>query len=92
MRVEMDLTYDDLGLAQPEGGLELVGDFNPAGPGWHAVAFERKVACPKTDEEAMYMRPLIDRESGQLFTFKTKNELANFKYQRYMQRYLRTIQ
>jgi hypothetical protein len=38
------------------------------------------------------MRPLIDKDTGEKFTFTTPEELANFKYQRYMQRYLRTIQ
>jgi len=35
---------------------------------------------------------LIDKDDGTLFTFKSREELAEFKYQRYMQRYLRTIQ
>lgn len=35
---------------------------------------------------------LVDKDDGRVFTFKTRAELAEFKYQRYMQRYLRTIQ
>lgn len=35
---------------------------------------------------------LVDKDNGTVFTFKTRDELAEFKYQRYMQRYLRTIQ
>lgn len=35
---------------------------------------------------------LIDKDDGTVFTFKTQQELAEFKFQRYMQRYLRTIQ
>lgn len=35
---------------------------------------------------------MIDKDDGTIFTFQTPQELAEFKYQRYMQRYLRTIQ
>ena len=34
---------------------------------------------------------LIDKDSGEVFTFKSKEELGQFKYQRYIKRYLRTI-
>jgi len=35
---------------------------------------------------------LIDKDTGEIFTFSSEDELSKFKYQRYMQRYLRTIQ
>lgn len=35
---------------------------------------------------------LIDKDTGEVFTFQSDSELSKFKYQRYMQRYLRTIQ
>lgn len=84
MRVEEDMTYVDLGLAQPEGGEEggkllIEGAWN-----WN----ERKLPCP---DDVSNVR-LVDLHTGENFTFKTKAELSRFKYQRYMQRYLRTIQ
>jgi hypothetical protein len=86
MRVEMDMTYFDLGLAQPNGSTEEVGElFFPDLP----YLTDRKVPMP---DDVTKMRPLIDSYTGEKFTFKTRDELANFKYQRYMQRYLRTIQ
>ena len=87
MRVEMDMTYFDLGLAQPDGGDE-VGPPMVDGPGWSMIPY-RKVPSP---EDVTTMRPLIDHETGEAFTFKTKAELKKWKYQRYMKRYLRTIQ
>ncbi|GAA5843772.1 hypothetical protein JCM11251_006803 [Rhodosporidiobolus azoricus] len=84
MRVESDMSYNDLGLSQPEGGLE-VGELElPAYP----FMTSRKVPMP---EDVSKLR-LIDRETGENFTFKTRDELSQFKYQRYMQRYLRCIQ
>ncbi|KAJ6189988.1 hypothetical protein N7519_000009 [Penicillium mononematosum] len=51
----------------------------------------RKVPSPPTDDEVRMMR-LIGNEDGTLFRFESKKELAEFKFQRYMQRYLRTVQ
>lgn len=86
MKVEVDMTYLDLGLVQPDGGAEEVGElFFPGVPS----LTDRKVPMPK---DVTKMRPLIDKHTGEKFTFKTREELANFKYQRYMQRYLRTIE
>lgn len=85
MKVTMDMTYFDLGLAQPEGGSE-VGE--PLAPGYWMIS-DRRIPFP---EDVTKMRPLIDKETGESFTFKTQEELAKFKYQRYMQRYLRTVQ
>ncbi|HCK11400.1 MAG TPA: sulfatase, partial [Candidatus Latescibacteria bacterium] len=34
---------------------------------------------------------LVDKHTGEVFTFKDQEELAHFKYQRYLQRYLQTV-
>jgi arylsulfatase A-like enzyme len=81
MRVDVDLTYFDLGLAQPDGGKEVGEQLQPG-------TWERKVPCP---EDVTGLR-FIDRDTGEAFTFTTQEELRLWKYQRYMQRYLRTIQ
>ncbi|KAL4938162.1 hypothetical protein BDV06DRAFT_226269 [Aspergillus oleicola] len=44
-----------------------------------------------TPEDVTKLR-LMAKEDGTVFTFKTPQDLAEFKFQRYMQRYLRTIQ
>ncbi|KAJ9233277.1 hypothetical protein DTO169E5_7088 [Paecilomyces variotii] len=85
MRIVEDLTYQDLGLVQPEGG-RWVGERVQQEKG----ASERKIPAP-TDEELEKLR-LIDKDTGTVFTFSSQSQLAEFKYQRYMQRYLRTIQ
>ena len=86
MRVEMDITYYDLGLAQPDGGEEEVGPlFFPEMP--HLT--DRKIPMP---DDVRKMRPLICKHTGERFTFTTRDELSKWKYQRYMQRYLQTIQ
>ncbi|RAH74726.1 sulfatase family protein [Aspergillus aculeatinus CBS 121060] len=82
MRVAEDMTYFDLGLAQPDGGARQVGERMFDG--------RRKVPAPET-EEAIRSLKLVDVDDGTVFTFQTAAELADFKYQRYMQRYLRTI-
>lgn len=79
MRVAEDLTYQDLGLVQPEGG-DRVGE---------RVAQESGSTQWKVPVDA---KRLIDRDEGTVFTFQSEAELATFKYQRYMQRYLRVIQ
>jgi arylsulfatase A-like enzyme len=81
MRIRDDMTYRDLGLAQPEGGSE-VGERVAARSG------ERKVPNP---EDVSGLR-LIDKDTGEVFTFATREELSHFKYQRYLKRYLRTIE
>jgi arylsulfatase A-like enzyme len=82
-RVAEDLTYFDLGLVQPDGGSDI-GE-KMIDKWWFQ---DRKIAAP----EDVTKLCLIDKEDGTVFTFKTKQELAEFKFQRYMQRYLRTIQ
>lgn len=84
MRVAEDLTYFDLGLVQPEGGAEVVGLRVGDGPA-HG---DRKIPLPANVRELK----LIDKEDGTIFRFDTQDQLSGFKYQRYMQRYLRTIQ
>ncbi|KAF3763972.1 alkaline phosphatase-like protein [Cryphonectria parasitica EP155] len=85
MRVAEDMTYFDLGLAQPDGG-KVVGE-----PIFSAMGFsQRKIPAPSDDELKNFK--LVDVEEGTVFRFKTSAELADFKFQRYMQRYLRTIQ
>lgn len=86
MRVAEDLTYQDLGLVQPDGGCR-VGERVQQEKG----ASERKIPAPTVQEDVKAMK-LIDKEDGTVFTFQTAGELAEFKFQRYMQRYLRTIQ
>ncbi|KAL5041042.1 hypothetical protein BDW71DRAFT_201685 [Aspergillus fruticulosus] len=86
MRVAEDLTYGDLGLVQPEGGAALVGPKMIDAWSFH----DRKVPAPGP-EDVKKLR-LMAKEDGRIFTFDTPQELAEFKFQRYMQRYLRTIQ
>ena len=83
MRVEEYLTYQDLGLVQPDGG-RRVGEKMINVWWWH----DRKIPAP----DDVSKLKLIDKEDGTIFTFKSKAELTEFKFQRYMQRYLRTIQ
>ena len=100
-KVTDDLTFFDLGLVQPEGstrpsvlpsGAQKLADVGEKeGPDfWFRL--QRKVLSPETDADVQAMKPLMDKETGEKFTFCTRAELAEFKLQRYMQRYLRTIQ
>ncbi|KAK5166684.1 uncharacterized protein LTR77_008228 [Saxophila tyrrhenica] len=79
MRVAEDMTYQDLGLVQPDGGARVGSkvslDFGDA---------QRKVPANATK--------LIDKDTGTVYRFGSEKELSEFKFQRYMQRYLRTIQ
>lgn len=80
MRVRSDFEYEDLGLAQPEGGAG-VGEIHVEGrPG-------RKVPHPEDPSDLR----LVDVNTGEVFTFDTQDELALFKYQRYIQRYLQCV-
>ncbi|CAK7261559.1 MULTISPECIES: sulfatase family protein [unclassified Shinella] len=83
MRIRSDMTYDDLGLIQPEGGSE-VGDLMFP----HPFVQNRKVP----DIEDGGSITLIDARTGKNFTFTDPRALAEFKYQRYIKRYLRTVQ
>lgn len=81
MRIKVDMKYADLGLVQPEGGAE-VGERMMRG------STSRKVPHPQDVSELR----LIDKDTGEVFTFKSLEELSHFKYQRYLKRYLRTIE
>tara|TARA_R110002124_G_scaffold73585_4_gene197344 strand:- start:10526 stop:12145 length:1620 start_codon:yes stop_codon:yes gene_type:complete len=80
MRIKDDMKYIDLGLVQPEGGAEVGERTFP-----HSTM--RKIPNP---EDVSNLR-LIDTDTGEVFTFETRQQLAHFKYQRYLKRYLRTI-
>jgi len=80
MRIRDDMKYSDLGLVQPEGGSE-VGERTRPG------RTDRKIPNP---EDVSGLR-LIDKDTGEVFTFKDRDELSYFKYQRYLKRYLRTV-
>lgn len=80
MRIRDDMKYFDLGLAQPEGGAEVGERILPG-------SMDRKIPHP---EDVSALR-LIDKDTGEVFTFADQAELAHFKYQRYLKRYLRTI-
>lgn len=81
MRIKDDMKYADLGLVQPEGGAE-VGERTMPG------STQRKIPNP---DDVSGLR-LIDKDTGEVFTFADKQQLAHFKYQRYLKRYLRTIE
>lgn len=76
MRISEDLTYDDLDLVQL-----------PESPGEEAWPGNKKVPFPETLEGF----ELRCRNTGELFTFKTRDELKHFKYQRYLRKYLQTV-
>jgi arylsulfatase A-like enzyme len=80
MRIKTDMKYSDLGLVQPEGGSEVGERVTPG-------SAQRKVPFP---EDVSDFR-LVDKHTGEVFTFKDQEELAHFKYQRYLQRYLQTV-
>jgi len=80
MRVHGDITYFDLGLVQPEGGSKV-------GEPSFVNSKDRKIPVP----EDLSAFKLIDKDTGETFVFETQDELAYFKYQRYIKRYVRTI-
>lgn len=80
MRIKDDMKYADLGLVQPEGGSEVGERVRPE-------MSHRKIPNP---DDVSKLR-LIDKDTGEIYSFKTKEELGQFKYQRYIKRYLRTI-
>ena len=82
MRVRSDMLYEDLGLVQPEGGADMAGEMMV--DSWPM----RKVPELKPGETIT----VICAETGENFTFDDPKAFAEFKYQRYMSRYLRTVQ
>ena len=84
------MTYSNLGLVQPPyGDLQGVGKRRNIGVGASGDAGHRIIPFP---EDPSTMAPLVDAITGEKFTFKTQHELGRFKYQRFMQRYLRCVQ
>jgi hypothetical protein len=88
-RVAVHLSFGDLDVVQQPGDHKTVGPLRSIGVGASGFAFERLIPMP---DDPSTMSPLIDVYTGEKFTFKTKEELAHWKYQRYVQKYLRTIQ
>ena len=82
MRVRSDMLYEDLGLVQPEGGKELAGELLV--DNWSM----RKIPDLRVGETIK----VTCAETGAHFTFDDPKAFAEFKYQRYMSRYLRTVQ
>ncbi len=85
MRVESHMTYLDLDLVQP---------YIPA-PDQEYSEMGKKTAqmmvpFPQTDEACKQLK-LICSRTGEVFTFESRDQLKRFKYQRYMQKYLRTV-
>lgn len=80
MRVRSDFEYEDLGLAQPEGGDEV-----------GVIHFEGKPGRKIPDPEDVSKLALVDVNTGEQFRFETKEQLDHFKYQRYLKRYLQTV-
>jgi len=76
MRVDRDMTYNDLDLVQPP-------DADTPKLGTH----HRMVPTPE-NLEGFELRCLV---TGERFTFQSHDELRRFKYQRYMQKYLQTV-
>lgn len=84
------MTYANLGLVQPPfGDFQGIGKRRNIGPGASGEAGHRIIPFP---EDPSTMAPLVDAITGEKFTFKTQHELGRFKYQRFMQRYLRCVQ
>jgi arylsulfatase A-like enzyme len=80
MRVRVDMSYEDLGLAQPEGPAQY----------WNEETGHpnRTIVPDPADPRDLV---LFDRNTGERFTFGSRRELHLFKYQRYIKRYLRTV-
>src|SRR5690606_14175186 len=83
MRIRSDMTYDDLGLVQPEGGSEVGRVMFPH------MHIQNRCIPELQDGQSI---TLIDARTGENFTFTDPQALAEFKYQRYIKRYLRTVQ
>ena len=80
IRIADDFTYEDLGLAQPDSGVNL-GELL-----WDKSG-NRKL--PNVDDFDVFS--LKDETTGEIFKFADKKSYDEFKYQRYLQRYLRTV-
>ena len=83
MRIRSDMTYDDLGLVQPEGGSEMGRVMFPH------MHIQNRCIPELLEGQSM---TLIDARTGENYVFTDPQALAEFKYQRYIKRYLRTVQ
>ncbi|KAK7418719.1 hypothetical protein QQX98_003737 [Neonectria punicea] len=72
MRVAEDLTYNDLGILQPEGPRSQVGEKMIDMWWWQ----DRKIPAP----EDVTSLKLFCKESGEAFIFKSPKELAEWKF------------
>lgn len=77
MRIVRDMTYDDLDLVQV-----------PESPGKRQGMGGNKMVPYPENLEGFSLRC---RNTGELFTFNTREELADFKYQRYLRKYLQCV-
>jgi arylsulfatase A-like enzyme len=78
MRIAEDMTYDDLDLVQ------LAEDVDSEKMGWSG---HRKVPHPENLDDFQLRCKL----TGEVFTFQTHDELKQFKYQRYLRKYLQVV-
>lgn len=76
MRIVRDMTYSDLDLID-----------GPGAPGEKALWGEKLVPFPE-DPAGLEFRCRI---TGETFRFQTRGELADFKYQRYLRKYLQCV-
>jgi arylsulfatase A-like enzyme len=77
MRIVRDMTYDDLDLVQVAES-----------PGKRQGLGINKMVPHPENLEGFALRC---RNTGELFTFETREELADFKYQRYLRKYLQCV-
>nr|WP_284706965.1 sulfatase [Neorhizobium tomejilense] len=82
MRVRSDLNWEDLGLVQPEGSATVAGELM-----LDQIQI-RRVPELKSGESIT----VVCASTGRNYTFTDPQAFAEFKYQRYMKRYLRTVQ
>lgn len=75
MRIADDMTYMDLGLVQPEGGTEV------------GVPYQESRKLPPFRADLR----MLDKRTGQAFSFADEEAYNHFKFQRYIKRYLRTV-
>lgn len=77
MRIAEDMRYNDLDLVElPEDVREL-----PGRPERHKVPFPE-------DPSGLKLRCAV---TGEVFTFSSRQELREFKYQRYIRKYVQTV-
>jgi len=77
MRIVRDMTYNDLDLVEIPESAGVREEGNPS-----------KTVPHPTDVEGFSLRC---RVTGELFTFRDQDALADFKYQRYLRKYLQCV-